>query len=241
MNTQFLNNNRKAFTEEEKFINQPVIYDFYQSGKVIYHGKSPLEISYNHILKRAIDIIISTLLIIIVFPWLLPIMAFIIKLDSEGPIFFLQKRNKKGSKQFTCIKFRTMFLNKEADTLAACENDKRITYVGGFLRRNHLDELPQLFNVLWGDMSLIGPRPHMVVENMNFEKVVKDYSYRHKVKPGITGLAQSLGHYGYLTDYNRLKERVELDFVYVKQWSFKMEFQIIFRTFYMIFRSEKAS
>jgi len=206
----------------------------YQTSLRLVYANSPLERKFNFILKRGFDILLSSLLILLLLSWLLPIIALLIKFDSRGPVFFLQKRNKKNGEIFTCIKFRSMVVNKEADKLAAYENDIRITAFGKFLRHHHLDELPQLFNVLYGDMSIIGPRPHMIIENIRYEKVVKEYSCRHQVKPGITGLAQSFGHFGYTMDLQKIKERVDIDLMYIKQWSIKMDIQIMLRTFRMI-------
>jgi putative colanic acid biosynthesis UDP-glucose lipid carrier transferase len=227
--------NTPSFKETPDF--QEVRYEntTYQTSLKLVYANSPLEKEFNYILKRGVDILLSSLLILFLLSWLIPIIAFLIKSDSPGPVFFLQKRNKKDGGIFTCIKFRSMVVNKEADKLAAFEDDERITPIGKFLRRHHLDELPQLFNVLYGDMSIIGPRPHMLIENINYEKLVQEYACRHQVKPGITGLAQSLGHYGYTMDLQKIKERVDIDLVYIKHWSIKMDIQIMLRTFRMIF------
>jgi len=194
----------------------------------------PLNNKYNRLGKRIIDITISMLLIPLVLSWLVPLLAIIIKLDSRGPVFFLQKRNGDGGKLFTCIKFRTMVVNEEADLLAARHNDIRVTGFGKFLRHYHIDELPQLFNVLIGDMSLIGPRPYMVNENLYYENLLEQYALRHTVKPGITGLAQSYGYFGSLHDLDHLKERVSLDMQYIRNWTIGMDIKIIFRTCMMV-------
>jgi putative colanic acid biosynthesis UDP-glucose lipid carrier transferase len=202
----------------------------------VSNAATPLEKSYNFILKRCFDIIVSVLLIIVLLSWLIPILAILIKLNSKGPVFFLQKRNKNGGRFFTCIKFRSMIVNKDADIVSAAENDKRITRVGKFLRHYHLDELPQLFNVLMGDMSIIGPRPHMVSENAMYEKLVKEYPYRHTVKPGMTGLAQSFGYFGATSDLEKVEQRVSLDIQYIKQWSVAMDIKIMYRTCRLMLR-----
>ena len=195
----------------------------------------PLENIWNVIIKRSFDILISFILIVIILSWLIPLLAILIKLDSRGPIFFLQKRNKNGGYIFTCIKFRSMFVNKEADILVASENDKRITRLGKFLRNNHIDEIPQLLNVFIGDMSIIGPRPHMTSENIIYENLLPEYAYRHTVKPGITGLAQSLGNFGSTLDLEKVKERVHLDILYINKWSFSMDIKILYRTSLIMF------
>lgn len=190
----------------------------------------PLDKALNRSIKRAMDIIISMFTIIILLSWLIPLIAILIKLDSKGPVFFLQKRNKRNSELFTCLKFRSMFVNADADFLPAVEDDQRITRLGKFLRNHFLDELPQFFNVLWGDMSIIGPRPHMVRDNDHFEKTVKNYSYRHKVKPGITGLAQVLGYVGLADEQQKIEARVNIDIFYVRHWCTRMDGIILFRT-----------
>ena len=192
--------------------------------------QSPLKKKYTSFIKRVIDIVFSFFAIIILFPLLLPVFAILIKLNSKGPVFFLQKRNKKDGAIFSCIKLRTMIVNDEADIRSTWEDDERITTIGKFLRRYHLDELPQLINVFVGDMSLIGPRPHMISENLLFQKKIKEYSYRNEVKPGITGLSQSLGNFGATDDAEQIKERLLFDLLYIKRWSFKMEIRIVYRT-----------
>lgn len=144
----------------------------------------------------------------------------------------MQKRGKKDGKLFTCFKFRTMVVNDEADTLPAFYNDARITKAGLFLRKTHLDELPQLLNVWLGDMSIIGPRPHMIIDNKNFEGVVPLYHLRHKVKPGITGLAQISGCVGAINEVANIRERVEKDIYYIRHWSAALDTKIAFRTFF---------
>ena len=190
----------------------------------------PLDNKANRILKRAADIILSVIIIVTVLSWFIPLMALLIKLDSRGPVFFLQKRNKRNGELFTCIKFRSMIVNEDADILPAEKNDKRITRIGRFLRDHYLDELPQFFNVLWGDMSVIGPRPHMVSDNITYDQMLKNYAYRHKVKPGITGLAQVLGYVGLIDDQQKLEARVNIDIFYVRHWSAKLDAVIFFRT-----------
>ncbi len=190
----------------------------------------PLELSTNQIIKRSIDIFFAIIFITGILTWLIPILAILIKLDSKGPVFFLQKRNKKNGKIFTCIKFRSMILNKEADLEQAKENDLRITRVGKFLRKNHLDELPQFINVLFGDMSVIGPRPHMISDNLRYDELITHYSFRSKVKPGITGLAQVVGYTGPITDIEKIKNRVNMDNFYIRHWSLKLDMVIFFRT-----------
>ena len=190
----------------------------------------PYNYPINRILKRITDIFFATFVIIFILSWLIPIIAVLIKLDSRGPVFFLQKRNKKNGRIFTCIKFRSMIINEEADLIPAAENDIRITRIGKFIRRYYLDELPQFFNVLWGDMSVIGPRPHMISENLRYDGLVEHYSFRNKVKPGITGLAQVMGYVGSAGNLQKIQDRVKMDIFYVRHWSLKLDITILYHT-----------
>lgn len=206
--------------------------NFVEEEASIHALSFPLEKTGNVFLKRFFDIVLSSFIILFFFPVLLPLIALCIRLNTKGPVFFLQKRNKKDGKVFTCIKFRTMVVNEEADLLPASENDKRITKTGAFLRKTHLDELPQLFNVWLGDMSIIGPRPHMLVDNKLFERMVPHYQLRHKIKPGITGLAQVSGHAGPVGDAANMKERVDKDIYYIRHWSPALDTKIALRTIF---------
>ena len=161
----------------------------------------PLSNDYNLFIKRFFDIIFSFLLLFLFYLGY-PLIALLIKIETKGPIFFKQTRNGIKYKEFTCFKFRSMFENKTADTQQATKNDVRVTRVGRFLRKTSIDELPQFFNVLMGDMSVVGPRPHMIKENEKYAKSIKKFMVRHFVKPGITGMAQVKGLEGRL----RLKQ-----------------------------------
>ena len=190
----------------------------------------PLDSLEKRLIKRTVDIFLSTIMIVGVLTWVIPIMATLIKLDSRGPVFFLQKRNKRDGRMFTCIKFRSMVENDDADFLQASKGDERITKLGSFLRNYYLDELPQLFNVWIGDMSFIGPRPHMVSDNNKYEELIEFYNYRHKVKPGITGLSQTMGYVGETRNVQAMKDRVQLDIFYVRHWSFWLDMKILWQT-----------
>jgi lipopolysaccharide/colanic/teichoic acid biosynthesis glycosyltransferase len=190
----------------------------------------PLDNISKRMIKRSGDILLSSLIIVGILSWLIPIIGLLIKLDSKGPVFFLQKRNKRGGKTFTCIKFRSMFENEEADLLQASADDERITKLGRFLRNHYLDELPQFFNVLFGDMSFIGPRPHMVSDNNKYEELIEFYDYRHKVKPGITGLSQAMGYVGETRNIQAMRDRVQLDIFYVRHWTLRLDLKIVWNT-----------
>ena len=211
-----------SFVELKKFTNlQPT---------ATFPLQLPLDKMSKRVIKRACDILISSIVIVGILSWLIPILALLIKLDSKGPVFFLQKRNKRGGKTFTCIKFRSMIENEEADVLQATAEDERITKLGNFLRNHYLDELPQFFNVFVGDMSLIGPRPHMVNDNNKYEALIEFYDYRHKVKPGITGLSQAMGYVGETRNLQAMRDRIQLDIFYVRHWSLLLDLKIFWNT-----------
>lgn len=192
--------------------------------------------SFYLIIKRLFDILLSAFLLIFLFSWFSLFLAIIIKIDSVGPVFFMQKRTGKNKESFYCIKFRTMYLNKNANRLAVTKDDERITAVGKFLRRYFIDEFPQLINVLKGEMSLVGPRPFMLRENIDFSKKIANYHNRHLVKPGITGLAQVMGFHGTIHNDKDLHSRINADLYYVANRSFKLDLYILFGTFLNFFK-----
>jgi putative colanic acid biosysnthesis UDP-glucose lipid carrier transferase len=180
--------------------------------------------------KRLVDIVASLLVIILVLSWLLPLLSIWIKIDSKGPVFFLQKRMGRNRKLFLCLKLRTMVQNDEADEKQAEENDSRVTKAGKILRKTNMDELPQFFNVLVGDMSLIGPRPHMLADCIRFSFVVSSYHFRSFMKPGITGLAQIKGYRGPAKDYESIVRRYYWDAVYVRKAGLWLDIKIMRKT-----------
>lgn len=195
----------------------------------------------NQFIKRIFDIAFSTLFLITVFSWLLPILFILIKLDSRGPVFYIQPRNGLGNKPFGCFKFRTMRHDRNAAFKQAIENDPRITKLGTFLRSSSIDELPQFINVFLGDMSLIGPRPHPEALNEEFGKIIQILMSRHYVKPGITGLAQCMGYRGETKDVHDMENRIRLDRHYIENWTFWLDIKIIFLTVISLIRgSDKA-
>jgi putative colanic acid biosynthesis UDP-glucose lipid carrier transferase len=201
----------------------------------------PLDETRNQLIKRIFDIVFSVAFSLLVLSWLIPIIALLIKLDSRGPVFFVQKRNGQKNTPFGCIKFRTMVVNQESDIKQATKDDNRITRLGKFLRKSSVDEFPQFINVLIGDMSLIGPRPHPIKLNEEFAKKINNIMARHYVKPGITGLAQCMGYRGETKDLADMENRVRLDRYYIENWSFWLDIRIIFLTIVSLLRgSEKA-
>jgi len=183
-----------------------------------------------YIVKRMIDLMVSLTIIIFILSWLLPILAILIKLDSKGPVFFRQKRTGCEAKTFDCFKLRTMRVNEKADDLQAALNDPRITGMGKFLRVSNLDELPQFINVLLGDMSIVGPRPHMIADSSKFSEVFPGYYNRYLIKPGITGLAQINGFRGPTPNVRSIYKRLQWDLYYVEHATIGMDIRIILLT-----------
>lgn len=183
-------------------------------------------------LKSFTDIIISPAFLCTLFPILYIIIGIAIKTTSRGPVFFRQERHGKDGKIFTLLKFRSMRLNNEANTLQAAENDKRMTNIGGFLRKTSLDELPQFINVLKGDMSLVGPRPHMLYHTEMYSALIPDYMKRLSVRPGITGTAQMLGYRGETPTVADMAQRVKLDLWYIRHQSCRLDLYIFVHTFF---------
>lgn len=180
--------------------------------------------------KRLFDIVLSLAVIIFFLSWMLPIIALLIKLDSSGPVFFIQRRVGRWGKSFNCLKFRTMVVNEQANTRQATENDTRITRVGNFLRHSNLDEFPQFFNVLLGQMSVVGPRPHMHTDCNKFSSVIANYKFRSMVKPGITGLAQVKGFRGPTKNFESIFHRYQFDAFYVRNANFWLDMRIVRKT-----------
>jgi len=185
--------------------------------------------------KRGLDLICSVLVIVGVLSWLLPVLAIFIKLDSRGPVFFLQRRIGRAGKIFTCFKLRTMVVNGEADEHPALADDVRITMFGRFLRVSHLDELPQFFNVFMGSMSLVGPRPYMLIDNKHFSDLVPGHSFRLLTKPGITGLSQVKGFHESVIDRHIIFARYQWDAFYVRNASLMLDLRILRRTTRILF------
>jgi putative colanic acid biosynthesis UDP-glucose lipid carrier transferase len=199
----------------------------------------PLDDLKNQVVKRVFDVIFSSLVIIFIFSWLFPLLALLIKLESKGPVFFKQKRTGIKNKTFWCYKFRSMYVNAEANSQQARKGDARITRMGAFIRKTSLDELPQFINVLLGEMSVVGPRPHMLSHTQEYSKMIEKFMARHFVKPGITGLAQAKGFRGETQDdINLMKGRIRLDRFYVSNWSLLFDVRIIYLTVVSMVKGE---
>lgn len=180
--------------------------------------------------KRAFDLFFSSLVLVFLLSWLLPIIALLIKITSKGPVFFVQKRVGYLGRSFNCYKFRTMRVNALADKKAAKSDDVRITKLGQFLRKSNIDELPQFFNVFIGNMSIVGPRPHMYADCRKFSNLLDNYKFRNLVKPGITGLAQVKGFRGPAETYELIFHRYQFDAFYVRNANFWLDIRIIRKT-----------
>lgn len=212
---------------------------FHDNTPVLMLRKEPLELTLNLFLKKLFDLCFSLLVILLIFPWLFPIIMVLIKLDSPGPIFFKQKRSGRDNQVFTCIKFRTMKVNSKANEKQATREDKRITKLGAFLRKSNIDEMPQFFNVFVGNMSVVGPRPHMLKQTELYSELINNYLVRHFAKPGITGWAQVNGFRGETKELSDMKDRVDYDIWYIENWSFLLDIKIIYQTVFNVFRGDK--
>lgn len=221
------------------FINQPVVINYVGPLPVLSLRSEPLDDVGNRLKKRVFDFIISLLVVIFILSWLIPILSLLILIESRGPIFFKQLRTGKNNKTFYCYKFRSMRINSESDRKQATRNDSRITRIGRILRKTSLDEFPQFINVLRGEMSIVGPRPHMVKHTSDYSKLVDQYMIRQFLKPGITGWAQVNGYRGEITDTEQIRNRVQYDLWYLENWSVWLDIRIMFLTVYNVFRGEQ--
>jgi putative colanic acid biosynthesis UDP-glucose lipid carrier transferase len=249
----------EVFIEElTKFVDKHFIYlgyissadtidpDYKVEAKVFDNGRIPV-ISYRRIplrfvgnlmVKRAFDIIFSSIVLLILGTTLFPIVALAIKLTSKGPVFYTQKRPGFNNKFFDCYKFRTMVENSDQDK-QTMRNDRRITKIGLILRKTSLDELPQFFNVLKGDMSVVGPRPNLIAQLNYYGRMIEEYSLRHAVVPGITGYAQVNGYRGATNHLDDMQKRIEHDIWYLQNWTLRVDLQIIGSTVLNIFKGEE--
>ena len=215
--------------------------DFFDNVPVLSFRKEPLKDNINRLLKRLFDILFSSLVILLILSWLYPLLAFLIKISSKGPILFKQKRSGLDNNEFMCLKFRSMKQNSDADSKQATKNDNRVTKLGSFLRKSSLDEFPQFFNVLNGDMSIVGPRPHMLAHTDQYSALIKKYMVRQLVKPGITGAAQVRGFRGETKELIEMEGRVKWDVWYIENWSLLLDINIILRTVFNIFKKDEKA
>ncbi|MDO4224437.1 MAG: exopolysaccharide biosynthesis polyprenyl glycosylphosphotransferase [Bergeyella zoohelcum] len=215
-------------------------WGYIESQPVLTPTKFPLEQIGNSLVKRIFDVLFSLIFLLFIGIWLFPILALLVKLDSRGPVFFVQKRFGYRDRIFGCIKFRTMKVNAESSQRTTLKNDERITPLGKFLRKTSLDETPQFINVLLGDMSVIGPRPHMLSVDEHYKPKINRYAIRNMVKPGITGLAQVNGLRGDKENMDiQMKKRILADTFYIKNWSLSLDFVIILKTLLLLVKGDK--
>lgn len=217
-------------------------FGYLETQPILSPAKFPLDNYANDFLKRIVDVIISLAFLAFIGIWLFPIIAIIIKLESKGNVFFKQERYGFHDEIFHCYKFRTMIENDECTSKTTTKNDIRITKIGKFLRRTSIDEMPQFINVLRGEMSIVGPRPHMILVDDYYKPRIGKYSMRSLVRPGITGLAQVNGLRGDNGNMDlEMKKRILADAYYVKNWSIMLDLVIIFRTIYILLKGDEKA
>ena len=236
----FADENRKSIKfipDTKEIFSKNLKIDYYELFPVLSLQKTQLHEPFIKGIKRAFDIVFSLLVILLLLSWLIPILALLIKLESKGPVFFKQGRPGLDEEEFHCYKFRSMQLNGSTEQEAS-KNDPRVTKMGKFMRKTSIDELPQFFNVLFGDMSVVGPRPHLWSQNKAYASKVKKYMVRHYVKPGITGLAQVKGFRGEIETEEDMINRIKLDVFYIENWSMVLDIKIIVQTLINISKGE---
>lgn len=240
----FTDNNLKILKflpDNKEVLARNLVFDYYDYIPIISLRNIPLDETANKVVKRLFDIGFSLIIIIGILSWLIPVLAIFIKLESKGGVFFKQKRNGLNYKEFNCYKFRSMEINDIADLHQVSKNDPRITKVGRFLRKTSMDELPQFFNVLLGDMSVVGPRPHMVSHTEMYARRIDKFMVRHFIKPGITGLAQTKGFRGEVETDKDIIYRVKFDIFYLENWSILLDIKIVFLTIYNAIKGEEKA
>lgn len=220
-------------------IKKSLVMEIMESIPLLAIRREPLQAAYNRVLKRSFDIAFSLVILLTIYPILYIIVGALIKITSPGPILFKQKRTGLYGQDFECYKFRTMRVNADADKLQAAKNDPRKTPVGDFLRRTNLDEFPQFINVLKGEMSVVGPRPHMLKHTEQYSAIIDKYMVRHLVKPGVTGWAQVTGYRGETKTLEQMEGRVKRDVWYIENWSFFLDLKIIVVTVLNMSKGEK--
>jgi putative colanic acid biosynthesis UDP-glucose lipid carrier transferase len=216
--------------------------EYYDDALMVLNvHKLPFDFAENFYIKRVFDILFSIFVCVFILSWLMPILWVLVKLESKGPLVFKQVREGINGKEFICYKFRSMRANNSPGRVHVTINDKRVTRIGSFLRKTSMDELPQFLNVLFGDMSVVGPRPHLESLSLEYQKDVNNYLKRHILKPGITGLAQISGYRGEIKIKSDIKNRVRLDIFYIENWSFLLDLKIITKTVFNVFKGEEKA
>jgi len=229
----------KLVPDVKDYFKKNVMVQLYGHLPVLSPRTEPLEILSNQVIKRLFDVTFSLLIVVFIMSWLVPLMAILIKVESKGPVFFKQLRSGKDNQSFYCLKFRSMYVNGEADTKQATPHDARVTKIGAFMRRNSIDEMPQFFNVLLGEMSVVGPRPHMLQHTAEYSKMIDQFMVRHFLLPGITGWAQVNGFRGETREDGSMEERVKADIWYLENWSLFLDLKITFLTIWQVLIGHK--
>ena len=221
------------------FIKQPVYINYLRDMPVLSMRSEPLDDVSSRGRKRAFDLVVSFFVIVFILSWLVPLLGLIIWLESKGPVFFTQERTGRDNKTFKCLKFRSMKVNQDANVRQARRNDERMTKIGKFMRRTSLDEFPQFINVFKGEMSIVGPRPHMLRHTEDYSKIMGQYMVRQFLKPGVTGWAQVHGYRGEIKDEEQLVKRIEHDIWYMENWNLWLDMRIMYLTVYRTFQGDK--
>lgn len=230
----------KFIPDTKEILSKNLKIDYYELFPVLSLQKTQLHDPLIKGFKRAFDILFSLIVIVCILSWLTPIIGLLILLESRGPIFFKQGRPGLDEKEFFCYKFRSMHQNVNTEQEAS-RNDPRVTRMGRFMRKTSIDELPQFFNVFLGDMSVVGPRPHLWSQNKAYANKIKKYMVRLYVKPGITGLAQVKGFRGEIETDEDMINRIKYDVFYIENWSFVLDIKIIVQTVINIFKGEEKA
>ncbi len=240
----YVDNNLKTLKflpDNKEIYSKKLDFSYYGVLPILSLRKIPMDEPFNQFIKRGFDIILSLFVIIGILSWLTPILAILIKLESKGPVFFKQKRNGLDYQEFFCYKFRSMKPNPMAHLHQISKGDTRVTAIGRILRKTSIDEMPQFINVLKGDMSVVGPRPHMVSHTQMYAERIDKFMVRHFIKPGITGLAQVSGYRGEVETENDIINRVKFDIFYLENWSLFLDIKIVFQTIYNAIKGDKKA
>jgi putative colanic acid biosynthesis UDP-glucose lipid carrier transferase len=230
----------RVIPEFSEYLSQTFSMEYVQNIPILKLRSEPLNSITNRTLKRFFDIVFSLIIVLFIFTWLFPIIAIIIKLTSKGPVFFVQERTGKDGVAFNCFKFRSMTVNADSNNLQATKNDARVTSFGAFMRKTSIDELPQIINVLLNQMSLVGPRPHMIKHTDEYRVLVDKFMVRHFAKPGVTGWAQINGFRGETKFVKDMENRAAADIWYIENWSFFLDIKIVLSTAWsMVFKKDE--
>ena len=230
----------KFIPDTQDIFSKNLKMDYYEMFPVLSLRKTALHEPLAQVAKRSFDILFSILVMVLLLSWLTPILALLIKLESKGPVFFKQSRPGINEAEFFCYKFRSMRLNETTEQ-SVIKNDPRVTRIGKFIRKTSIDEMPQFLNVLKGDMSVVGPRPHLWSQNNLYSTRIKKYMVRLYVRPGITGLAQVRGFRGEISTDEDMINRIKYDVFYIENWSLLLDLKIIIQTVVNIFKGDEKA